>query len=1278
MRGDFSAWNKDRSHNFRGTLHQQGRVLLDRDWNAQTEVMGEWQETAARDAFGAEIAAVPAEIPDSFKVVQATSVPTVDTTPAHVEISLKKGRVWADGLLAELGKDAEPPTLPAGVDAIRTATYLGPPIQTAPLADAVPAIGDRDAVILEAWLEELSPFQNPELLIEPALGGVDTTERVQTAMRVRMYRMAEGETCDSIIDKVKDDFSKKGRLQVELKPTAQIDGDCPVVESGGFTGFEHRLYRIEIADTDRANQSWFKWSHFNGGLVGTGDFDAVNKKVTIIGNKNAIVNSGLNSFYLEALDLDPNQGYWKVIYGAKALLASDGTLTLPDPAVNSGDIFKGAIPPALPNNRKRFFRLWNGIERVATFAAALLDLPDNLGIVLRFEPDGAGKYTPSDFWTFEVRAGGIGNPPVLVGIPPVMAGDPVTPVPPQGIFYHRVPLAEVHWTGNTVAGVDIEDCRLPFQPLTKLKTCCTYRVGNGIHSHGDFKTVQAAINALPKTGGEVCVLPGTYNENVVIDPPHNRNVIIKGCGRRTVIRAVSDKPAIHVKYGQGITIESLAVEAHEEGIGILLEGEPMETRGQKDERYLMNVTLSELFVAALQKSGIKAHTAQNLTLSRSVVYILENQFARYPAVYLAGDDMLIERTEIRVLPKFGALIGESPRISSVLSSSSSATLGELLEAVAKKAGSKNPFFSNDPENFVVAEEALGGLQIAGGSERVRILDNLIIGGRGNGISLGNVDLVKDGKVVTNHDPFTPVGDKEDCCKPGDDHFDDGDENDEGYRPIAGPPLYDILIKFNRILNMGRNGIGLASAFSLGEDVDLSDKDIPEDPENAGLIFVSRLVIDENRIERCMRLSPDEIGNKDLIIRGYGGISLAIVEDLLIRDNFLVDNCRDYHDPICGIFVLVTFGAEISRNEIVEHLPQDYLQRKSTTVRTGARGGIWILLAVGQMDIFNYLYDKYPGWSAWLERFSDAHAVKIHQNVVSTPMGRCLTTMVIGDASILGNRFTSFGVQPVDVFGLIKLLTANEVDYIVVIMQLMSLVATNVLILDLGSLILFTGYHRLIRSGGKADAVSPGVGDEWKAAYRPQNARDQNVEILTKSGLISFADNQCKFNPRGGDLGIALSSVFIVGLADQGFHDNQISCDMPRTLMVSNAALIGGTLRVTGNYFRENVDHVAYSAGTYGLLNITSDNESVHCLLVLGEQFLNRFNLVLRAMAFGLTGNIMTDTSPQGGKPLVEQLEDFCRDSERRTKLFSQMWSIALGRTDTSDLSKFGVKSAANG
>jgi hypothetical protein len=794
MRGDFSAWSKDRSQNFRGTLHQQGRVLTDRDWNATTEIFGEWQETSARDAFGAGVAAVPAEVPNSFKVVAAERL-----SATEVKISLDKGRVWADGLLTELYRDAEPPALPAGVDAIRTATYLGPPIQNpqATLPSPLPAAPNtlRDAVILEAWLQELSAFQAPELLLEPALGGPDTTERVQTAYRLRLYRMAPGDTCDSIIDALKDNFAAKGKLRVELNPTVATDGDCPVVEAGGF----HRIRTSSVPhrdrDTDRPSpEAYFKWSHFNGGLVGTGDFDAVNRKVTIIGNKNAILYSGLSNYYLEALDYDPAQRYWKVVYGAIATLGADGTISLPDPIATPGQIFKGSIPPAPPAGKKRFFRLWNGIERVNTFVPALKDLPDLLGIVLRFEPEGVGEYTPGDFWTFEARAGGIGNPPILIDN-----------LPPQGIYYHRVPLAEINWTSNTPAPEDIEDCRLPFQPLTKLKTCCTYRVGDGVKSHGDFKKIQDAINALPKDGGEVCILPGLYVENIVIAPPHNKRIILKGCGKRTVIKFAPPNPdtpgvidpVIYVKYGQDVTIESLAVEAHPEGKGILLEGVELNANGQDADKYLKDITMSGLYVHAAKNNAIKGFPAQGLTLIRSVVYIDDEQ-TRRPAVYLEGDDMLIERNEIRVLPdRLRRVIIEGPAPPpqpTIFDEDEPATTNDP-EVLAQFPRRKLPAVCRSaavPSACVFSTTSSSTVQ-------------------GNGITLGRIDLKKGDEEVPGRDPFEPVDVEEDCCNPDDGFEDDDEVNEDGFTAIAGPPLYDILIKFNRSITWA--GTGSASLHS---------------------------------------------------------------------------------------------------------------------------------------------------------------------------------------------------------------------------------------------------------------------------------------------------------------------------------------------------------------------------------------------------------------------------------------------------------------------------------
>lgn len=1175
MRGDFSAWNKDRAHNFRGTLHQQGRVLLDRDWNAQTEIVGEWQETAARDAFGAGIAAVPADAALSFKVTKA------EITGGLVKLSLNKGHLWADGLLAELFRDTEPPPLPAGVDAIRTATYLGPPIQAAPLSTALPAVGGGlvDAVILEAWLEELSPFQQPELLIEAALGGVDTTERVQTAFRLRLYRMSAGDTCDSIVPRLKDDFGAKGKLAVELEPTAAVDADCPVIETGGFTGFEHRLYRIEIAATRHAApEAYFKWSHFNGGLVGTGDFDAGTRKVTIHGNRNAILYSGLNNFYLEALDFDTAAGCWNVVYGAKAALGVNGMLTLPDPVLNAGDVFLGAIPAA-PANGKRFFRLWNGIERVGNFSAAKTDLPDNLGILLQFDPEGVGKYTPSDFWTFEMRAGGVTNPTIVI-----------PNLPPQGIFYHRVPLAEVHWTGNTVTGADIEDCRRPFQPLTKLKGCCTYRVGDGIHSHGDFAKIQLAIDALPAGGGEICVLPGRYEENVVIAPNHNKKIILKGCGWRTRVTAPTRRPAIHVRYGQGIHIESLAVEAHREGVGILLEGEDRTALEENAEKYLRDITLSKLFVTAVQGSAIEGHVAQSLTLANSVIHIAEAETARRTAVFLTGDDMLIERNEIRVLPD---------------------------RAVAARRGHE---LTNDPELFVPAQEASGGLQIGGGSERVRIIDNLIVNGTGNGITLGSIDVVGGGgEVIPTYVPFEPAGHVHDCCRPDDGFVDDDDENDAGETAIAGPPLHDILIKFNRIFNMGRNGIGVATFFAMGEDVDASELAALDKAAAAGVISVSRLVISDNRIERCLNIAPPAIPEKMSQLMGFGAIALAETEDLVIRDNYLADNGPDFLEPVCGVFVLMGHGIEISRNHILNNGERRAVGFEASNVKQGARGGIYIMRA------------RTPGIDALLDGpgkafFASGYpAAKIQENIVTVPFGRSLTLFARGPVSVVGNQFTSFGIPPVDLFELIKAFVAADDDgpSSAALLQVLSLLAGNVLVFDQATPSFYltgaTSFQAV--ANGSARNGLPMAGSIARGS----------TKRFFETGAVLFTNNQCHQNLFTNDRSFAVSSVFVASLDDVGFHDNQCDCQLDEDFLLVDAVVFGITARVSDNHFAESFARVLFSAATFGYQNITSDNESFHCLLVLGAQYLKRHNLVMLEI-----GSVSGDVTEFVGEHLCDE------------------------------------------
>ena len=160
MYGDFSRWSFDPRTNFSGILHQQGRVLLDADTNDQTLLGLRWQDTAARDAFGALVLAVPASERQSFEVT------AVKPDGADLEVTLRPGRAWADGLLVNLVGD--PPDLSAVVT--RTAAKIA-----GAAATAIDAIAAQWVVLLEVWRDAVSGFQVPKELIEPALGGPDTT-----------------------------------------------------------------------------------------------------------------------------------------------------------------------------------------------------------------------------------------------------------------------------------------------------------------------------------------------------------------------------------------------------------------------------------------------------------------------------------------------------------------------------------------------------------------------------------------------------------------------------------------------------------------------------------------------------------------------------------------------------------------------------------------------------------------------------------------------------------------------------------------------------------------------------------------------------------------------------------------------------------------------------------------------------------------------------------------------------------------------------------------------
>ncbi|MBP9185371.1 MAG: hypothetical protein KBF78_19735, partial [Fuscovulum sp.] len=607
MKGDFSKAAAVTSPNDLGLLFQQGRVIADRDLTEAELIAHAWRETAARDIIGAGVAALPAGTGDGYRVESAA------IHGDHVDVVLHPGRIWADGLSVTL------PTAAGGGSPVIAASYLAPPAN--PAGTGVDSIGPgiRDAVILEIAVDALNGFQDVARLIEPALGGPDTAERLHAEQRLHLLRLGPGEDCTTIRDRLADDLSTHGRLSVTLEEPVQIAGDCPVVEGGGYSGFEHNLYRIEIAQTNGA-AVMFKWSSMNGGLVGRGRFfGGADPRVQITANRTAILTTGFTDYYLEALEFSAHLGHWRVVYGTTATLNADGDIDLATPATF------GTLPGG---GGTVFFRLWNGVQPIAPFAGGATPFRD--GIELHF-PSAPASYRPGDHWTFDLRAGEIDNPETLHDN-----------APPQGPALRRVPLAEINWTaqGDTTQGGTIEDCRRRFRPLTNQKVCCTWLVGNGVTTFGDFDSLEEAVAHLPEAGGQICLLPGIHLANLRLDGRHD--IRIHGCRDRTLVLprfASFADPVIAIRGGQRIEIADLDFFAPF-GIAIRARG--------SEKSPLRGLTVRGCRMLALTH-GIHIDTAEAVTLRDNRIWMLDHILA-LTAISLRATDALVADNTLAVWP----------------------------------------------------------------------------------------------------------------------------------------------------------------------------------------------------------------------------------------------------------------------------------------------------------------------------------------------------------------------------------------------------------------------------------------------------------------------------------------------------------------------------------------------------------------------------------------------------------------------------------------------------
>ncbi|MEP7300232.1 MAG: DUF6519 domain-containing protein [Caldimonas sp.] len=1190
MKGDFSLLGFDPESQYTGVRHQQGRVLLDRDWNDAQEIEAWWRRSVAADAFGPTVLAVPAASSSAFQVLAAVA------DAAGVHVALDAGRAWAAGLPVSLAASAT-----------FDAEYLGPPLVPA-VSPATIGAGVRDAVVLEVWEDTVSAFQDPALL-ERALGGPDTTERVRAFTTLRLLRLGTTEDCSAVASLV-DDPAARGHLSVTPSTAIVITGDCPLEAGGGYTGLEHFLYRIEIGSPGAAGQPRFKWSRYNGGLVGRGIFVAgavpATGTVTITANDQAINTCGISTFYLEALAFDAAAGAWQITFSAVASRSVDGVLAL---TTTSG------VWPA-PVGGTAFFRLWDGIADVGGFATGA---PEPLvdGIELEFDVPAAdgSNYRPGDYWAFPVRTTGAAfDPPVWPANAPAM-----------GITYRRAALGVVAWQADKTASWElgqISDCRHIFRPLAQQKICCSYVVGDGHSSFGDFNSIELALRHLPAAGGEICLLPGLHTTNAII--ANRVNVTIRGCGARTRVlprERTLDQPIISVVDSVRVEIEHIDF--------VTLGGTAIWIEGTKPGACADIVVARNRILSCTH--AVLARNASNLVIANNRIRMFDKE-GGLAAIDVSADDTLIERNDIALVPAERTPPVDPDDPDDPLDPVDPCTRLQLVYTRPLVfTRYVNAFWAIKLPIALILKIArpyiaLGGIQVRGGSERVRVLENHVVGGAGNGITLGSAAVAPPsappapslqmsegtlmGRVVgPDGQPAAGVqitltrqpdgaqrtftSDKSGRFTGG---FDDGTyEVSEGavgfemdkidvQRPegrnvvvltvvlkaIGAAPeadsgfLYDIAIERNRVEAMGLNGIGAPLPLSSPRQSTLvRARALLGSP-------VIGLAIRDNRLLDNLRNPFDAAMRAAATTRGLGGISLGLVDDLAITGNRIQGHGRSGADPVCGVFVQYGEAVEVARNTILDNgiAPS----AATAVIGDGLRGGI-VLGLVASFGLFAQLR-RGAGVAG-----AAASAARILANHVEQPVGCALYVRAFGplmvDDNVLASERSAVG-------GLDAL-------------------AGTVLIANLAGV---QNAGLAVQASAAAPVSTAPAGDPAEApttqpigllaGTRLQTAQAAAVRIaaLLPVGATLVSDNQV----RAGPAHRSPVTQLLIGYDDIGFSSNQCHTDQAGNVM-ANTFVVAATLRAIGNRLRERAANTNLSLLTIATrANDTSLNQGDHCIV----------------------------------------------------------------------------------
>jgi hypothetical protein len=125
---------------------------------------------------------------------------------------------------------------------------------------------------------------------------------------------------------------------------------------------------------------------------------------------------------------------------------------------------------------------------------------------------------------------------------------------------------------------------------------------------------------------------------------------------------------------------------------------------------------------------------------------------------------------------------------------------------------------------------------------------------------------------------------------------------------------------------------------------------------------------------------------------------------------------------------------------------------------------------------------------------------------------------------------------------------------------------------------------------------------------------QQVDKNVADGRVMFNDNQVTIvfpATAGADARLVTAGVILVSLDDISLQGNQIQSDVTPSKLLVDGWVIGTTVRAAGNSLSEPAGSAFFSYASQGtLMNSTTGNQAVHCIITASPQNIDTNNQVL--------------------------------------------------------------------